>query len=482
MNTHRTTDHLVFEGLGRRSVVGAFDGGRLTSDSGVLLLREADRLFGVTARLAACFCDHRDRTRVEHGLPTLIAQRVLGLAMGYEDLNDHDRLRDDSALALASGCTDVSGEQRVRERDRGHALAGSSTLNRLELGEPATAECDRYKKIVADGEKIDTLLVDLFLHSERRAPQQVVLDLDVTDDALHGTQEGRFFHGYYGHYCYLPLYLTCGEHVLRCRLRRADGDPSDGAVEELAAVVAQIRQRWADTKILVRGDSGFCREQIMAWCEGQGVDYVLGLARNARLQKRIDKALRKSRRRGAATGQASRRFREFRYRTLNSWSRCRRVVAKAEWLPGAGGGNPRFVVTSLDRHTIAKQVLYEQLYCARGDMENRIKEQQLWLFADRTSAATMRANQLRLYFSAFAGILMTILRRAGLQGTALADARFDTIRSRLIKLAGRITVSVRRVRRSIRCRSCSHRRSRPCAPPPCAAPRSVSHPDSAPPH
>ena len=354
METHCTAEQLFFEGLGRRSVVGAFDGGRLTSDSGVLLLREADRLFDVTGRLAACFADQRDPDRVEHPLQTLIAQRVLGLAAGYEDLNDHDRLRDDSALALASGCADVTGEQRARERDRGHALAGSSTLNRLELGDPATAEDDRYKKIVADGRMIDDLLVDLFLDSERRPPAQIVLDLDATDDALHGNQEGRFFHGYYGHYCYLPLYLTCGEHVLRCRLRRADGDASDGAVEELTAVVAQIRQRWPDTKILVRGDSGFCREPIMTWCEGNGVDYVLGLARNARLQKRIDKALRKSRRRCAASGQASRRFREFRYRTLDSWSRSRRVVAKAEWLPGAGGGNPRFVVTSLDRQTIAK--------------------------------------------------------------------------------------------------------------------------------
>ena len=446
METHCTTEQLIFEGLGRRSVVGAFDGGRLTSDSGVLLLREADRLFDVTGRLAACFSDYRNPARVEHRLETLIAQRVLSLAAGYEDLNDHDRLRDDSALALASGCADVTGEERVRERDRGHALAGSSTLNRLELGEPETAECDRYKKIVADGRMIDTLLVDLFLDSERRPPAQVVLDLDATDDAVHGNQEGRFFHGYYGHYCYLPLYITCGEHVLCCRLRRADADAADGAVDELAPLVAQIRQRWPDTKILVRGDSGFCREEIMAWCERQGVDFVLGLARNARLQKRIDKALRKSRRRCAATGKASRRFRELRYRTLKSWSRRRRVVAKAEWLAGARGGNPRFVVTSLDRQTIAKQALYEELYCARGDMENRIKEQQLWLFADRTSAATMRANQLRLYFSAFAGILMTILRRAGLKGTALAAARFDTIRSRLIKLAGRIKVSVRRVR------------------------------------
>ena len=291
------------------------------------------------------------------------------------------------------------------------------------------------------------LTSDSVSESQQQPPAQVVLDLDATDDAVHGNQEGRFFHGYYGHYCYLPLYITCGEHLLCCRLRRADADAADGAVDELAPIVAQIRQRWPATKILVRGDSGFCREQIMAWCEGQGIDYVLGLARNARLQQRIDKALRKSRRRCATTGQASRRFRELRYRTLKSWSRHRRVVAKAEWLAGARGGDPRFVVTSLDRQTIAKQALYEELYCARGDMENRIKEQQLWLFADRTSAATMRANQVRLYFSAFAGILLTILRRAGLKGTVLANVRFDTIRSRLIKLAGRITVSVRRADR-----------------------------------
>ena len=295
METRCTTEQLSFEGLGRRSVVGAFDGGRLTSDSGVLLLREADRLFGVTRRLAACFADHRDPARVEHRLETLVAQRVLALAAGYEDLNDHDRLRDDSALALASGCADVTGAQRVRERDRGHALAGASTLNRLELGEPATAASDRYQKIVADRQMIDVLLVDLFLESQQQPPAQVVLDLDATDDAVHGNQEGRFFHGYYGHYCYLPLYITCGEHLLCCRLRRADADAADGAVDELAPLVAQIRQRWPATKILVRGDSGFCREQIMAWCEGQGIDYVLGLARNARLQQRIDKALRKSR-------------------------------------------------------------------------------------------------------------------------------------------------------------------------------------------
>ena len=342
----------------------------------------------------------------------------------------------------------MTGEQRLRERDRGHALAGSSTLNRLELGEPETAECDRYKKILADGGKIDTLLVDLFLDSQRRPPAQVVLDLDATDDPLHGNQEGRFSMPTTAITvtcrCISPVASTCC--AAGCGAPTVT--PATRAVAELQAVVAQIRQRWPETRIPVRGDSGFCRDPIMVWCEGNGVDYVLGLARNARLQRRIDKALRKSRRRSAASGQASRRFRKFRYRTRDSWSRSRRVVAKAAWLPGAGGGNPRFVVTSLDRQTIAKQVLYEELYCARGDMENRIKEQQLWLFADRTSA-TMRANKLRLYFAAFAGILLTILRRAGLQGTELANARFDTIRARLTKLAGRIQVSVRRVRISL---------------------------------
>ena len=358
VETHCTTEQLLFEGIGRRSVVGAFDGGRLTSDGGLLLVREADRLFNVSGRLAACFADHRDPARVEHRLEILIAQRVLSVAAGYEDLNDHDRLRDDSGLALAQWlrrCDRRATGARPRPRSRPGRF---QHLNRLQLGEPKTAGCHRYKKIVADGRMIDTLLVDLFLDSERRPPAQVVLDLDATDDAVHGNQEGRFFHGYYGHYCCLPLYITCGKHVLCCRLRRADVDAADGAVDEVAPIVAQIRQRWPDTRILVRGDSGFCREQIMAWCERQGVDYVLGLARNARLQKRIAKALRKSRRRCAATGKASRRFREFRYRTLDSWSRHRRVVAKAEWLAGARGGNPRFVVTSLDRQTIAKQALY----------------------------------------------------------------------------------------------------------------------------
>ena len=443
MHTDCTSTQLAFEGLGRRAVVGRFDGGRLTTDGGVLLLREVDRRFRVTARLAACFRDHP--RRIEHRLETLVAQRVLALAAGYEDLNDHDRLRADSAFALASGCADVTGERRRRARDRGHALAGSSTLNRLELGVPEAAAGDRYQRIAAEREAIERLLVDLFLEAHAAPPAEIVLDLDATDDPLHGRQEGRFFHGYYGHYCYLPLYVTCGEHVLCARLRPADIDAAAGAVDEPARIVPQIRRRWPGTRIRVRGDAGFCREDILRWCEDAGLEYVFGLARNARLEPWLAKALHKSRRRGAATGRASRRFRECRYRTLTSWSRARRVIGKAEWLPGLRGANPRFVVTNIPRRTLGAQALYEDLYCARGDMENRIKEQQLWRFADRTSSATMRANQLRLTFSAFAGALFTLLRQVGLQGTAPARARADTIRARLLKVAARITVTVRKV-------------------------------------
>ena len=309
---------------------------------------------------------------------------MLGLAAGYEDLNDHDRLRTDSVLALASGCGDVTGEQRRRARDRGSALAGSSTLNRLELSVPETAAGHRYKKIVADPAAIDALLVELFLDAHAAPPSAIVLDLDATDDPLHGKQEGRFFHGYYRSYCYLPLYITCGDFVLCARLRPADIDAAAGSVAELERVVAQIRAAWPDTRILVRGDAGFCRDDLMAWCEAHAVDYVFGLARNPRLQRWLAKALRKSRRRCIATGRASRRFRERRYRTRTSWSRARRVVGKAEWLPGRRGDNPRFVVTNLPADQVSAQPLY-RVYCGRGDMENRIKEQQLWLFADRTS-------------------------------------------------------------------------------------------------
>ena len=333
MPTHCITIDLPNHG--RRKVQARFDGGRMSSDGGALLLRAADHRSGLSQRLAACFVDHRDPRRCEHSLQHLLAQRLFGLVLGYEDISDHDRLRDDSLLALAVGSDDVTGARRARERDRDHPLAGSSTLNRLELGTPEKAGQDRYKRIVADTERLDALLVDLFLNSHAKAPEEIVLDVDATDDPLHGQQEGRFFHGYYDCYCYLPLYVTCGPHVLCGRLRTANRDAADGTVQELERIVGQIRQRWPRVRVIVRGDAGFCREDLMAWCEGQeGVDYVFGLARNCRLQRALARQQRRSRSRGLASGRASRRYRDFRYRTLASWSRKRRVVGKAEWLPG----------------------------------------------------------------------------------------------------------------------------------------------------
>ena len=353
-------------------------------------------------------------------------------------------------VALALGREDVTGEGRKRERDRGHPLAGSSTLNRLELGKPNDdAKGYRYKKILADPERIDRLLTDLFLEAHEEAPEEIVLDLDATDDPLHGKQEGRFFHGYYRCYCYLPLYIFCGDHVLCCRLRKADIDAAEGSVAEVSRIVGQIRERWPGTRIVLRGDSGFCRDDLMVWCEDNGVDFVFGLARTSRLQNRIARQLRRSRSRSAKNGKAARRYCDFRWRTVDSWSRTRRVVAKAEGLPGPRGANPRFVVTSLGRDRIGTNALYEELYCGRGDMENRIKEQQLDLFADRTSTATMRANQLRVYFSAFAYTLMVTIRQFGLAGTRMAAAQCGTIRTRLFKIAGTIKVSVRRVALSL---------------------------------
>ena len=444
MSTQCTPAQLQFHPFGHRDVVARFDAGHLSSDGGALLLREADRRLDLTRRMAECFGDARQPGKVEHTVRELVAQRVHGLALGYEDLNDHDRLRCDPLLALAAGKADPTGMDRARTRDRGNALAGSSTLNRLELGDPQADEKRlRYSKIVADGEALDRLALDLFLESRREPPETLWLDLDATDDPLHGAQEGRFFHGYYRHYCYLPLYIFSGGHLLCARLRPANADAAKGSVEELERIVGGIRQRWPKARIVVRGDSGFCREDIMDWCERNGVDYVLGMARNDRLLRRIDKALRKSRSRHAATGKASRRFREFRYRTRKSWSRARRVVAKAEWL--AKGDNPRFVVTSLSRKAAGAQHLYEKLFCARGDMENRIKECQLEMFADRTSSATLRANQLRLHFASFAYLLVHGLRRLALAGTRWANAQCGTIRVRWLKVAARVRITARKV-------------------------------------
>ena len=338
----------------------------MSSDGGGLLLREVDKRIGLTERLARCFVDYRNPSSVEHDVRTLLAQRVYALALGYEDLNDHDELRRDALLSLAAGKVDPTGAGRVRERDRGAALASSSTLNRLELGDPAQATVHRYKRIVAQPEALDDLLVGLFVGSHGKPPREIWLDLDATDDPLHGMQEGRFFHGYYRCYCYLPLYIFCGDQLLCARLRGADRDPAAGAIEEVERIVGQLRRAWPKTRIVLRGDSGFCRDALMSWCEERGVDYLFGLARNERLVRALGCELHAARVAHGRTGKAARRYRDFDYRTRKSWTRTRRVVGKAEHL--AKGPNPRFVVTSLARRKAAPKRLYEKLYCARGDM------------------------------------------------------------------------------------------------------------------
>lgn len=423
----------------RRQITARFDGGPISSDGGAILLREVDGRLRLISRLADCFEDHRDPQRIEHSVSELLAQRLYALALGYEDLNDHDQLRSDPLLALLAGKQDPRGQDRKRERDRGQALAGKTTLHRLER---TTDGADRHKKIVCDFERVDKLLVDLYLEAWSEPPERVVLDLDVTDTPLHGEQQGRFFHGYYGHYCYLPLYIFAGEHLLCARQREANQDAAAGSLEEVKRIVAQIRRAWPGVQILVRGDSGFCREELMAWCEENQVDYVLGLARNERLRAEIDEALQQAAERQRQSGKPARVFCEFPYQTRESWSRARRVVAKAEQLEDKE--NPRYVVTSLSAEQWPPQRLYEELYCARGEMENRIKEQ-LSLFADRMSSETMRANQLRLYLSSLAYTLLLGLRRLGLRGTAWARAQSETIRRRLLKIGVRVKVSARRV-------------------------------------
>jgi Transposase DDE domain group 1 len=425
-----------------RELTGQFNGGHISSDGGGLLLREVEKRTGILKRFADCFSDYRVPEYVEHSLPAMVSQRVYGLILGYEDLIDHDQLRSDPLLAVMAGVEDAEGQARKRERDMGKALAGKSTLNRLELAGEKVEEAERYHKIVMQPEGIDRLLVNVFLEAHSAPPEEIVLDLDATDDPLHGQQEGRFFHGFYGHYCYLPLYIFCGEHLLCSRLRTADRDASDGSREEVERMVAQIRQRWPAVRIILRGDSGFCRDALMAWCEANQVDFVFGLARNARLRKLIDSEMAQAAAEHAGSKKAVRIFSEFSYRTLDSWSRQRRVVAKAEQLDK--GENPRFLVTSLSAEQIAARPLYEELYCARGEMENRIKEQ-FSLFSDRTSTALLRSNQLRLYFSSVAYLLLSALRRLGLHGTALAHAQCQTIRLKLLKVGALITLSIRRV-------------------------------------
>lgn len=442
MQTECTPKQMEFQGLGRRKVVAAFDGGYISSDGGALLLRETDSRFGIMEQLAGCFTDHRDPELIEHSVLEMLRQRVYGIALGYEDLNDHDDLMRDPLLALALDKADPEGKNRHRKSDEGKALASSSTLNRLELTPFGANAQSRYKKVVYHPDRFEALLVDLFLDSFNKAPKEIILDFDATDDPIHGDQEGRFFHGYYKCYCYLPLYVTCGDQLLAAKLRTSDRDGADGSTELLTYLVERIHARWPEVNIVVRADSGFCRDGFLDWCETHGIYYVVGLAKNTRLNKNIEKAMDRAKTRRCLTGVAAREFVAFPYRTRDSWSRTRRVIGKAESL--SKGANPRFIVTNLPEDSATDKDLYEKVYCARGEMENRIKEQQLDLFADRTSTHTMRANQLRLWFSSFAYLLVNTMRREALKGTRLAKSTCGTIRLKLFKLGAHVKISVRR--------------------------------------
>lgn len=437
-----------FGAAGRREVVGRFDGGHISSFGGAGLLMMVERITGIGRQLAGCFVDHRDPDRIEHTVEQLTLQRLLAMVLGYEDLNDHDRLRFDPLLAAAVGCDDVLGERRHRPTDRGAPLAGKSTLNRMELTPIGARRSARYKKIVADRPAIERLLVDLFLQAHATAPKQIILDLDATDVTLHGDQPGRHFHGYYDDYCYLPLYIHCGEHVLCAKLRPSNIDASRGALGEVKRIIGHIREHWPHTHIILRADSGFCRDDLMDWCEQQeNVDYLLGLARNQRLVKMIGKQLHEVYQQCLSTDQPARQFVELEYRTRNSWSRTRRVVAKAEHLPGTerDKANPRFVVTSLPSESTDAQALYEDQYCPRGEAENRIKECQLDLFGHRLSTTAFRANQLRLWLAAVAYAFSRAMIRLALGGTRWATMQTRTLRERLLKIGARIVVTARKV-------------------------------------
>jgi hypothetical protein len=424
-------------------VVARFDGGQITTEAGALLLRPVEQRTGILRQFAACFRDYRRADLVEHRVSELVRQRVYGIALGYEDLNDHDQLRKDPLLAVLSGKRDVEGEHRRREQDLGKAGAGKSTLNRLELT-PADARPEaRYKKIVMDEAAVDTLLVDLYIQSQERQPKRIVLDLDATDDPLHGEQEGRFFHGYYGCYCYLPLYIFIDQHLVCARLRPSNIDASAGALEQVQRIVKRLRFTWPKAEILLRADSGFCRDALMSWCEKNRVGYVFGLAKNDRLVKKLRKLMLEAEGECKKTGKPARRFLDYRYRTRDSWKRGRRVVGKAEYLNK--GANPRFVVTSLGIEEMAARSVYEDFYCARGDMENRIKEQQLDLFADRTSTHALRSNQIRLYLSSIAYCVLVALRRLALVGTDMAQAQCGTIRLRLLKIGAQVRITARKI-------------------------------------
>src|ERR1700752_771366 len=426
--TECTQSGFGFEACGSRQIVARFDGGTISSDGGAFLLRQTDKRLNLLPRVAECFLDGRNQLLVAHSVVEMLSQRVYGLALGYEDLNDHDQLRKDPVFSILAGREDLE-----------EPLAGKSTLNRMELG---TGAKDRYKKITFWKEGLDELLVNLFLESHQSPPTEIILYVDTTDLPLHGKREGRFFHGYYDHYCYLPLYIFCGDQLLCARLRPSNIDASAGSLEEVQRIVTQILRAWPHTQIILRADSGFCREELMAWGEQHAVDYVFGFARNPRLRRKIAKEMRQAKKEQQSTGEPARVFTEFFYQTRKTWSRNRRVIAKAEQIPGKE--NPRYVVTSLPRAVWPTRELYEQLYCARGEMENRIKEQ-LSVFSDRMSTESLRSNQLRLYFSSLAYVLVEALRRVGLAGTEWAEYQVETIRLRLLKIAAQVRISARKI-------------------------------------
>jgi len=413
---------LLFSSLGRKKIVADFNGGDLTSDGGLPLLREVDRKIGLIDALDDAIVDPRCPWLIEHDQRTLLAQRIFAIAAGYEDLNDHQTLRDDTLLQALTDRTRKAGEA---ESD---PLSSPPTLCRLE---------NRITR--GDLARMAEVLVETFIASRATPPTELVLDFDATDDPVHGLQEGRFFHGYYDHHCFLPLYVTCGQQLLVAYLRPANIDAAKHSRAILKLLVRRFREVWPNVKILLRGDSGFCRWRLMRWCDRNGVDYILGLPKNAVLKRLARRSMVQARWDYRRTGDKQRLFEEFEY-AAKTWDRPRRVIAKAEH--GPRGENPRFVVTRLPG---GPRELYEDVYCQRGDMENRIKEQQLGLFADRTSCHAFLANQFRVLLSAAAYVLMETLRRVGLVGTELAAAQASTIRVKLLKIGGRIVQSVRRI-------------------------------------
>jgi len=439
----KTSAKLQLEGLGRRRFEIDFSAGRVSSDGGGVLLREADRRLRLSERLASCFTDHRKPWLIDHTVAELVAQRVLALALGYEDLNDHEELSKDPLLAALVGKADPTGEHRLQSQ--GQPLASASTLGRLERTKEDATAASRYEKIVIDFDAVEDLFLTVFIESYAGwEPKRIIIDLDPSDVALHGRQEERFFHGYYGHYCYLPMYAYCGEYPLSVQLRPSNIDGAAGAKDLFERIVKKLRRVWPNTHIILRADSNFCRDGLLAWCEEtEGVDYVIGVAKNSRLKSALGKHMERARRAYLRTGEPARYFADLRYRTLKTWTRARRVVGKAEHL--AKGENPRFVVTSLAASEFEKRYLYEDLYCARGEMENRIKEQQLDLFGDRASCHTFRGNAIRLWLSMAAHLLIVTVRKVGLAGTELASAQAGTLRTRLFKIGALVSVSVRRL-------------------------------------